>query len=785
VTYRENFGVQWEERETAVSERFTYEVKTYETFETTEEIEEIVEETEAVAIIAREQETLTGDEIVTEVITSTVQEDVVVEQSQKKTVVVEGEIQSKEAVISTVVDETITVEATVEDVVESVAVTEEQEVTKEIVVTKETGVIVEPTVTKETSWFRKVVSNAGAAAGAVAVGAGAVAIGAGALVVGAGALTVGAVHDVASGAGHAAHGALEKVDGVWKRTVQVLTTRKAHVDALAPIAKTSYVYYDDEVYDAVLVEKSTGVTYVTQLLFDSATTKYYVYVRWGETDYKLDGPHDTVEAAKAAFQITYRENFGVQWEERETTISDRFTYEVKTYETFETVEVVEEVVDEQVAEVILKREQEVIVDDGTVQTETTTSTTITRQEESVSEVAYEVEVVDGEEITKVITTTKETGVVAQPAVTKGNSWFRRLASGAGVAAAGALTQVDGVWKRTVQVLTTRKAHVDAVAPIAKTSYVYYDDEVYDAVLTEKSTGVTYVTQLLFDNATAKYYVYIRWGETDYKLDGPHDTIESAKAAFQISYREQFGVQWEHRETTVSERFAYEVKTYETFETTEEIEEIVEDYEVSEVVAQEKVLVEDERIVSTHQSITSTHDDTLVRNVSEQVLIKKGAEVDAAELSRTQYETLTRVDSTTSSAAGSVSSLPVLPDQGIDVQTGASIGVIDLTSGTAEAYRELPRHLRPRAWVSLHVGGWQDAPHELEGFMRLDDQSGQRLMESARDAAQGKAQEATPIDNLRLPEIVALFAKKLYGHFGEELPAELTLDRLRQLGPHRP
>lgn len=102
---------------------------------------------------------------------------------------------------------------------------------------------------------------------------------------------------------------------------------------------------------------------------------------------------------------------------------------------------------------------------------------------------------------------------------------------------------------------------------------------------------------------------------------------------------------------LTERFAYEVKTYETFETTEEIEEIVEDYEVSEVVAQEKVLVEDERIVSTHQSITSSHDDTLVRNVSEQVLIKKGAEVDAAELSRTQYETLTRVDST-SSAAGS-------------------------------------------------------------------------------------------------------------------------------------
>ena len=103
---------------------------------------------------------------------------------------------------------------------------------------------------------------------------------------------------------------------------------------------------------------------------------------------------------------------------------------------------------------------------------------------------------------------------------------------------------------------------------------------------------------------------------------------------------------------LTDRFIYEVKTYETFETTEEIEEVVEDYEVSEVIAQGKVFIEGERVVATHQSIESSHDDTVVRNVSEQVLIKKETEVDAAELSRTQYETLTRVDSTTSAAAGS-------------------------------------------------------------------------------------------------------------------------------------
>ncbi|KAG0006469.1 hypothetical protein BGZ81_005464, partial [Podila clonocystis] len=90
-------------------------------------------------------------------------------------------------------------------------------------------------------------------------------------------------------------------------------------------------------------------------------------------------------------------------------------------------------------------------------------------------------------------------------------------------------------------------------------------------------------------------------------------------------------------------------------------------------------------------------------------------------------------------------------------------------------RELPAHLRPRAWVSLHVGGWQNAPHELQGFMRLDAQSGQRLMESARDEAQGNAQEVTPIENLSLPEIVGLFAQKLYGRFGMELPKKFEIE----------
>ncbi|KAF9901267.1 hypothetical protein EC991_006372, partial [Linnemannia zychae] len=687
VTYHEQFGVQWEQRETTVSERFTYEVKTYETFETTEEIEEIVEETEAIAIVAREQEIETKEQVITTettTTTTTTQDDVVLEHVTKD-VIVDKKVE---------VDVDVSVEVDVEV---------EKKETKEIIITKETGKVEKPAVPKGTSWFRKIASATGAAV-----------VGAGAVAVGAGALAVGAVHDAASGAGHAASGALTKVDGVWKRTVQVLTTRKAHVDSVAPIAKTSYVYYDDEVYDAVLVERNTGVTYVTQLLFDSATTKYYVYVRWGETDYRLDGPYETVEEAKKAFQVTYLEQFGVPWDQRETVASERFTYEAKTYETFETVDEVEEIVKETEAIAIITREQEIVTDEQAIATETTTTTPMIREviierdtkdvivdkkvefdvwediceedgdefDECVAEVSvqkkhrdtYEACLIFDEdddddvdsdadvslEADVEVKETKETGItkvidhIEKPVAPKGTSWFRKMTSatgaavvgtgavavgagaiavgatfGAGHFASGALTKVDGVWKRTVQVLTTRKAHVDSIAPIAKTSYVYYDDEVYDAALVEKNTGVTYVTQLLFDSATTKYYVYVRWGETDYRLDGPYETVEEAKKAFQITYHEQFGVQWEQRETIVGERFTYEVKTYETFETTEEIEEIVEETEAIAIVTREQEIETREQVITTETTTTTTttQDDVVLEHVTKDVIVDKKVEVD--------------------------------------------------------------------------------------------------------------------------------------------------------------
>ncbi|KAG0217122.1 hypothetical protein BGW41_000653, partial [Actinomortierella wolfii] len=123
----------------------------------------------------------------------------------------------------------------------------------------------------------------------------------------------------------------------------VLTTRKAHVDDRAPIAKTSYVYYDDEeVFDAELTQKETGLTYKTQLLFDSKVNKYYIYILYGE-EVKLEGPYETIEEAKESFLVIYKEKTGIAWTERTTAVSEQWTYEVKTYETFETVEEVEEI----------------------------------------------------------------------------------------------------------------------------------------------------------------------------------------------------------------------------------------------------------------------------------------------------------------------------------------------------------------------------------------------------------------------------------------------------------
>ncbi|KAG0334355.1 hypothetical protein BG004_000441, partial [Podila humilis] len=532
--YTETFGFSWEERKTVTNTEWSV---VQQTFETTDEYIEYVSDNEQVDTITSIGQTIEGS-----------------------------------------TDEHTTVVTKTETVINKPIRDQTERITKTSSI-----VVSEPKTIKKNSWFQR----------------------------------------LATGAGVAAVGALTQVDGVWKRNLNVLTTRKGHVDSVSPIAKNCYVYYDDaQVYDSVLIEKSTGVKYITQLVFDVTIQKYYVYIRYSETDYKLDGPHDTVESAKSALHVTYKERFGLEWESRETTISEQWNYEFQTYETYETIEEIEEIVEEEEAQVIIAHEREIQVSEGTVKTEVVTTTTeneviletvkedilvvdeqvesketvVTKIEEdqvkvdiSIEKIVEEVQVIeDHEEATKTKhTTTVQTGVIAQPAVTKNTSWFRKFATGATAVAAGALTKVDGVWKRPVKVVTTHKAKVDKVAPIAKTSVVYFDENVYDSVVVEKTTGVKHITQLLYDTKTNAYYIYTRSDETNYKLDGPHETIESAKTAFQVTYQANYGISWETRETTVSEQWTYEVQTYETYETIEEIEEIIEEEEAQVIIAREE------------------------------------------------------------------------------------------------------------------------------------------------------------------------------------------------------
>ncbi|KAG0013890.1 hypothetical protein BGZ80_010786, partial [Entomortierella chlamydospora] len=323
-----------------------------------------------------------------------------------------------------------------------------------------------------------------------------------------------------------------------KKTIVRSTSRTSHdlVDDLCPIADQVIIFKDSDIYHTQLTKNSTGAVYTTQLLYNTVTNTYYVYLRWSETDYTLDGPYESVEVAKTQFKTKYSETFGVSWEERNTVSNTQWSIVHQTLQ----------------------------IEDDYVAYESSED---------------EKDEKDGQ--TTIITQTTRT--VTKPAVTKETSWLRKAATGA--AAAVALTQAaDGIWRRTTKVVTTQKTPVDKVCPIAKTSYVYYDDDVYDSVLVEKNTGITYVTQLIFDSKTNVYYVYTRWGETDYKLDGPHETIEAAKNAFQLTYKEKYDVEWTQRQTTVPERFIYEFKTYETYETIEDVEDFIDEDEAKAIIA---------------------------------------------------------------------------------------------------------------------------------------------------------------------------------------------------------
>ncbi|KAG0196973.1 hypothetical protein BGX28_009522, partial [Mortierella sp. GBA30] len=231
-------------------------------------------------------------------------------------------------------------------------------------------------------------------------------------------------------------------------TTRTTTTSSNLVDHICPIADQVSVYHDhSELYHTAMTQRSTGNDYITQLLYNHVTKTYYVYLRWGETQYSLEGPYDTIEVAKTNFKDKYNQTFGITWEERKTTTSTQWAIVQQTLG-----------IEEEYTEYVSEDEDE----ETKFITHVATDSKIVDEDKIV--VSRDVRTHVKDEATKEITTTNERTnavlTVEKPAIIKETSWFRRLATGAGVAAVGALTKIDGVWKRTVQVVTTRKAHVD-------------------------------------------------------------------------------------------------------------------------------------------------------------------------------------------------------------------------------------------------------------------------------------------------------------------------------------
>ncbi|KAF9198224.1 hypothetical protein BGZ49_001021, partial [Haplosporangium sp. Z 27] len=337
------------------------------------------------------------------------------------------------------------------------------------------------------------------------------------------------------------------------------------VDERCPFAEDAVVYKDSEFYHIELTQRSTGLIYTTQLLYNTTTQTYFVYVQWGENDSDMSGPYESAEVAKTHFKDKYREIYGVSWEDRNIT-NPQWAPVQKVFDfTFDDISVISGDEDAERIKVM---------------------TSITSKD-----------------------TTSQVVETAKPSTHK-ESWFRKLAPAAvaGAVADIVLSKDNGSWKKTSNVVTTRKTQVDKVYPGAETSVVYFDkdSDVYNSVVTDNVTGVTYVTQLIYNIETKTYYVYYRYDETNYELK-PYNTLEEAKIGFVENYTEKFNIPWTEHETITSERYTFVPQIYETTEVTEEIEETIDEEEAQSIITQAREVEgsKNEAITTTTTTYTTT------------------------------------------------------------------------------------------------------------------------------------------------------------------------------------
>lgn len=123
-------------------------------------------------------------------------------------------------------------------------------------------------------------------------------------------------------------------------TTIIRTRRIVRVHSMCPLENATVLEREGTVWACHLKEAGTGVDYVMQLLLDNNKNVYYIYVQWGSTEGQLEGPYETTEHATREFQEIFSSKVGIEWTERETTVTSgenwsavEFEYDTVTIES--------------------------------------------------------------------------------------------------------------------------------------------------------------------------------------------------------------------------------------------------------------------------------------------------------------------------------------------------------------------------------------------------------------------------------------------------------------------
>ncbi|KAF9354776.1 hypothetical protein BGX26_007376 [Mortierella sp. AD094] len=355
----------------------------------------------------------------------------------------------------------------------------------------------------------------------------------------------------------ATHG-LHQTHDKDKKTSPTSANDEAHGDEVSATSKTLYLYYDDDIYGAVLIENETGDKYLMKLLYRTETKTYYVYYHHDRIDHKLDGPYRTVEDAKKAFQDSYKEKFGAEWTDRKKAVYGRWKYD---HESFKTIE--------EAGEAGATASETEIKELGESTQKGTKTSSATADKVAVVGNATKEDPMKPE--TGAATVSSGTGIAnvlkraAKGAVTaltphKAHTDKGTEATSTTAANTKADSEVKGDAAQDISPIA--KSSVDELCPIFKTSHVCCDSgDEYSAVLTEKTSDITCVIQLLCSDEA--FYVYYRQGKTDCHFNGSYKDIETAKAAFKDIFKKKFDIEWSKRDTADSERWRYGAKVHDT------------------------------------------------------------------------------------------------------------------------------------------------------------------------------------------------------------------------------